>query len=116
MKKQIIYSWNQNDESLAYLNEALNRVHNFKDWKNGLDIQGIHSFHKIYLEKKFTEEDVKILFSYFVLLHSRIYEKYGKKEDEFSKSILQAADNIKEVAHRFLSYFNFQKKLLDGKE
>lgn len=116
MRKQIIYSWNQDDESLAYLNEALNRVHNFKDWKNELDIQGIHSFHKIYLEKKFADEDVKILFSYFILLSSRIYEKYGKKEDEFSKSVSQAADNIKEVAHRFLAYFNFQKKLLDGKD
>ena len=112
MKKQIIYQWDQDDESLAYLNEALNRVHNFKDWKNELDIQGIHSFHKIYLEKKFADEDVKILFSYFILLHSRVFEKYDKKEDELSKSILQAADNIKEVAHRFRAYFNFQKILL----
>lgn len=115
MKKQIIYSWDQNDESLIYLNNALNRVINFTDSKNELDIQVEKSFNRIVFHKRFDEEDVRILFSYFVLLHSRIYEKYDKKEDEFSKSVLQAVDNVKEVAHRFLSYFNFQKKLLDNK-
>ena len=112
MKKKIFYFWTDSDESLIYLDQALNRVNNFIEPKNELDIQARKSFQRIVFDKRFTDEDITILFLYFVLLHSRILEKYNGKKDELSKSILQAADNIKEVAHRFRAYFNFQKILL----
>lgn len=38
MKKKIFYFWTDSDESLIYLDQALNRVNNFIEPKNELDI------------------------------------------------------------------------------
>ncbi len=114
MKKQTIYFLEDSDSSLTYLIHARNRMVNFEDPKNEIDIFGQKSFNRIVFDKRFTEEDVKNLIVFFKTLSNRATEKYTNEGSEYSKGILQAAQNIIDKVLEFKADFEFKKKLLES--